>query len=190
MALAIVTDTGAAELTPAVRRVLLATDLGPVSSAAESAAIDLAAAASASLVILSVIEPARLRLPGGLFVQRVDQVRGTREVRASALAERARMAGIPVQFLIWEGDPAESILEVAVAEEVDAVVMGSHSRGRLGRLLLGSVSSRVVEGARCQVYIARGDELVRHEAHHGDPAPADVPDREPDPRRQPDGSRP
>jgi nucleotide-binding universal stress UspA family protein len=100
----------------------------------------------------------------------MDQVRATRETAASALTARARAAGISTQFLIWEGDPGESILDVAEAEHVDAVVLGSHGRGRIGRLLLGSVSARVVESGRCTVFIARGDRLLRHPPAQEGPA--------------------
>jgi nucleotide-binding universal stress UspA family protein len=153
-----------------VRRILLATDLTEISGPAESAAIELARHSGATLVILNVIDPARLRLPGGRFLIRMDQVRATRETAASALTARARAAGISTQFLIWEGDPGESILDVAEAEHVDAVVLGSHGRGRIGRLLLGSVSARVVESGRCTVFIARGDRLLRHPPAQEDPA--------------------
>lgn len=168
MALARVVDEPLQGTPPALlRRVLLATDLGEVSAPAEQAAIDLARRSGAALLILNVIDPARLRLPGGLFLARMDQVRSGREAAAGALLARARSAGVPAHVLIWEGEPGESILEVAAAEEVDAVVLGSHGRGRVARIVLGSVSARVVEGARWTVFIAQGDRLLRHEPGRG-----------------------
>lgn len=153
-----------------IGRILLATDLGDVSAAAERTAIELAARFRASLVILSVIDPARLRLPNGPFFARVDQVRARREIAAGALVDRARAAGVRTSFLIWQGEPGESILEVAEAEQVDAIVLGSHGRGRIGRFLLGSVSARVTHAARWPVFIARDDEVHRHDPADGDPS--------------------
>jgi nucleotide-binding universal stress UspA family protein len=58
-----------------------------------------------------------------------------------------------VTSLVWEGDPAESILEAAAAEGAEVIVLGSHARGRIGRLLRGSVSHRVVRDAHVPVVV-------------------------------------
>jgi nucleotide-binding universal stress UspA family protein len=64
-----------------------------------------------------------------------------------------------VSFLIWEGDPGESIVEAARAEHADLIVVGSHGRGGVGRFLIGSVSDHVVRHAPCPVMVVRrGDE--------------------------------
>jgi nucleotide-binding universal stress UspA family protein len=146
------------EATP--RRVLLATDTSSASGSAEEAAIELAARVGASLIVLSVIDPSRLRLPGGLFHTRVDQVRAQRETAVTGIVEEARQRGIAAQFLIWEGDPGASVVEAALAEGADVIVVGSHARGPFGRLLLGSVSSFVVDhGGRPVVVIRPGQRL-------------------------------
>jgi nucleotide-binding universal stress UspA family protein len=146
------------EATP--RRVLLATDTSSASGSAEKAAIELAARVGASLIVLSVIDPSRLRLPGGLFHTRVDQVRAQREAAVTGIVEEARRRGIAAQFLIWEGDPGTSVVEAALAEGADVIVVGSHARGPFGRLLLGSVSSFVVDhGGRRVVVIPPGRRL-------------------------------
>ena len=59
-------------------------------------------------------------------------------------------------FLVWEGDPAEAILAASEAEGVDAIVLGSHGRGLLGRLVLGSTSDRVSAQATCRVLVVEG----------------------------------
>jgi nucleotide-binding universal stress UspA family protein len=150
--------------------VLLATDLGPTSDGAEAAAIDLAAERGVPLVILSVIDPNRLRLPGGIWHTRMDQERGEREAAARWVVERARARGVEARYLIWEGRPGESILEAATAEGAELIVVGSHNRGRVGRLLLGSVSQHVVDRANRPVVVVDPN---------GNPAPrrrvADVP---------------
>ena len=136
-----------------VRRVLLATDLSPASEAAAREAIRLASDSHAELVVLSVIDPGRLRLPGGLFLRRVDQERARIETEARILVARARAASVRATFLIWEGDPAEAILAAATAESVDLIVIGSHGRGPLGRFVLGSTSASVSELASCRVLV-------------------------------------
>ena len=136
-----------------VRRVLLATDLSSASEAAAIEAIRLAGDSHAELVVLSVIDPGRLRLPGGLFLRRVDQERARVEKAAQLLVARARAAGATATFLVWEGDPAEVILAASESENVDAIVLGSRGRGLLGRLVLGSISARVSELATCRVVV-------------------------------------
>ena len=155
------TTTEAETRQPRPQRILVATDGTPTSSGAEQAAVELAALERATLIVLSVIDPSRLRLPGGLFVSRVDQVRAERERELSKLVDRARQSGVSAQFLIWQGDPGTVVLEAAEAEHADLVVVGSHDRGPVGRLLLGSVSSHVVAHAAVPVLVIRpGQPLV------------------------------
>ena len=139
------------------RTVVLATDLSPTSEAATTAALDLAGTLGARLLAVSVIDPRSLRLPGGLYRQRVDQVRGDRERVAQALVARGRSAGVAVDFLVWEGDPGEAIIEAAAAEGADMIVDGSHGRGTVGRFLIGSVSDHVVRNAPCPVLVVRSN---------------------------------
>lgn len=142
-------------LTGGIRRILLATDLSPASEGAALQALDLAHDLVAELLIVSVIDPGTLRLPGGRFGARVDQVRTSREAAAQDLVSRGRAAGVRVNFLIWEGDPGESIVEAARSEQVDLVVVGSHGRGSMGRFFIGSVSDHVVRHAHCPVLVVR-----------------------------------
>lgn len=136
---------------------LLATDLSPASAAATEWALDLAHRLGAALLAVSVIDPGALRLPGGRFGARVDQVRADREREAQALVRRGRELGVAVTFLIWQGDPGEVIVEAARSEGVEMIVVGSHGRRGVERALLGSVSDHVVRHAPCPVLVVRSD---------------------------------
>jgi nucleotide-binding universal stress UspA family protein len=138
------------------RRILLATDLSVASGRAADEAIRQAAASDAELIVLSVIDPGGLRLPGGIFVRRVDQERSRIDAAVQGLVRRARAAGARATFLVWEGDPAEAILAASESENIDTIILGSHGRGLLGRLVLGSTSTRVSEQARCRVLVVAG----------------------------------
>ena len=105
--------------------------------------------------MVSVIDPGSLKMPGGRYRARVDQVRERREQLAQGLVDRGREEGLAVSFLIWTGDPGDMIVEAAEAERADMVLVGSHGRGPVGRLLLGSVSEHVVRNARCPVLVVR-----------------------------------
>jgi nucleotide-binding universal stress UspA family protein len=143
-----------------IRRILLATDLSPASEGAAMQALDLAHDLGADLLIVSVIDPRSLRLPGGRFGVRVDQVRTGRETAAQELVSRGRAAGVRVNFLIWDGDPGESIVDAARSEQVDLIVVGSHGRGQVGRFLIGSVSDHVVRHAHCPVLVVRAQSTL------------------------------
>jgi nucleotide-binding universal stress UspA family protein len=139
---------------------LLATDLSEASESATEQAFDLAARLGSRLLIVSVIDPGSLLLPGGRFRARVDQVRARREQLAQALVERGREEGVEVSFLVWTGDPGDMIVEAAEAEHADMVLVGSHGRGVVGRFLLGSVSEHVVRHAPCPVLVVRPREVA------------------------------
>jgi len=137
------------------RHVLLATDLSPASAPATEEAIAIARRTGSRLTVLSVIDPRILRLPGGRFLRRVDQEQSRVEAGVQELVMRARASAIPSTFLIWRGEPSETILEAAEAEDVDLVVMGSHGRGRVGRLVLGSTSTRVSTLSKRRVLVVQ-----------------------------------
>ncbi len=137
--------------------ILLGTDFGPASAAAERSAIERAKREGSPLLAVHAIDPGGLRLPGGRFRQRFDQVRDERNRDAARLVDRARAAGVHVQVLIWNGDPVTCLVEAALAEGASRIVVGSHGRGRIGRAIAGSVSMSVSERAPCPVEVIRAD---------------------------------
>lgn len=137
---------------PAIRRVLLAVDQRTAAKGSVDEALRLAALEHAELIVLSVLEPSNLHLPGGL-TRRVDQERDRLETGARAIVGRAREAGLSATYLIWEGDPAETILEASYAEGADVIVLGSRPRTDLRRILHGSVSDYVTRTASCEVVV-------------------------------------
>ncbi|MBE0511039.1 MAG: universal stress protein [Chromatiales bacterium] len=78
---------------------------------------------------------------------------------ARHLAERIRVrmqdAPQPVELVVRVGEPDEVILTVTSDRQADMIVMGSHGRTGLDRLLLGSVSSKVIGQAVCPVLVVR-----------------------------------
>ena len=134
------------------RRILLAVDQTASSRDAASEAVELARAEGAELVVLSVVEQHNLHIPGGR-PRRVDQERDRLAAGAQSIVQQARAAGVRATYLIWEGEPAESILEASVAEEADVIVLGSRPRTNLRRLILGSVSAVVSTRATCEVIV-------------------------------------
>jgi nucleotide-binding universal stress UspA family protein len=130
-----------------IETILLATDASAASQAAEDEAIDLAARLGGRLVVLSVVSG-------------VPSVRSSRELAVEAIVQRARAGGASATGLTWDGDAGESIVEASESEAADLIVVGTHERGAVGRLVLGSVSDHVVRHARCPVMVVRPTRVV------------------------------
>lgn len=75
------------------------------------------------------------------------------------LAERARAAGLRCEVVVRPGLAADQILAFTREREIDRIVMGTHSPGPIGKLLVGSVAEAVLRTAAVPVYIV-GPEVV------------------------------
>jgi nucleotide-binding universal stress UspA family protein len=75
------------------------------------------------------------------------------------LAERVRAAGLKCEVVVRPGLPADQILNFAREREIDRIVMGTHSPGPIGKLLVGSVAEAVLRSATAPVYIV-GPQVV------------------------------
>jgi nucleotide-binding universal stress UspA family protein len=62
---------------------------------------------------------------------------------------------VPVETAVLEGSPSREIVRYAEAQDCDLVVMGTHGRGGIDRLLLGSVAERVVRASEVPVLTVR-----------------------------------
>ena len=125
-----------------IETILLATDASRASEAAEEQAIELAARLGSRLVVVSAVSGS-------------PEVRSARLLAVERVVLRARAGGADAASLTWDGDAGESIVEAAAAEHADLIVVGTHGRGAVGRLFLGSVSDHVVRHARCPVMVVR-----------------------------------
>ncbi len=125
-----------------IETILLATDTSPASVAAEDHAIELAERLGARLLVVSVVAG-------------TPSIREARQLAIEKIVQRARGIGADAQGMTWDGPAGESIVDVAEAEAADLIVVGTHDRGAVGRLFLGSVSDHVVRHARCPVMVVR-----------------------------------
>lgn len=74
----------------------------------------------------------------------------------ATVEEAAKTAGIEVEFITLEGNPAEKILNFAEKQDIDMIVVGSLGKTVTERFLLGSVSERVVRNAKVPVLVVHG----------------------------------
>jgi nucleotide-binding universal stress UspA family protein len=79
--------------------------------------------------------------------------------RLEPLADRARAAGLRCEIVVRPGLPADQILAYARERIIDRIVMGTHSPGPIGKLLVGSVAEAVLRTSNVPVFIV-GPEVV------------------------------
>lgn len=76
------------------------------------------------------------------------------------LAERVRQAGVRCEIVVRAGLPADQILSFTRERQIDRVVMGTHSPGPIGKVLVGSVAEAVLRRSTTPVYIVGPDVVV------------------------------
>jgi nucleotide-binding universal stress UspA family protein len=81
--------------------------------------------------------------------------RGAREMM-TRIQQELRDLELPIQTEVALGDPREVILRVAEEQSADLIVVGSHGRSGIPKLLMGSVASHVVTHATCNVLVVKG----------------------------------
>jgi nucleotide-binding universal stress UspA family protein len=81
----------------------------------------------------------------------------TEMTQLEPLAQRVRKAGIPCEVVVRPGLAVDQILAFLREREIDRVVMGTHSPGPIGKLLVGSVAEAVLRTAKVPVYIVGPD---------------------------------
>jgi universal stress protein A len=142
------------------KRILVPMDFSPPSDAALEYARSVAARYGSSLHLLHVAEdPYRAFYSAEVFVPEIEGLR--EEILSDTdkrLKDRMRPSDVTelhatAQSII--GTPAGSIVEYAARHDIDLIVMGTHGRGGMAHLLMGSVAERVVRTAPCPVLTVR-----------------------------------
>lgn len=98
-------------------------------------------------------------------------IRDYTEIAESA-ARRLRQAGLRASALAAQGDPAATIISIAEKSQAELIVLGTHGRTGLRRVLLGSVARNVMLHAHCSVLVVRRPGV----AHPATPTPGSAPE--------------
>lgn len=144
-------------------RILLAVDDSQHSSAATQNLLERPWPSGTRVAVLSVA-PTALLVPGpyageGMALTYANLTRSMMGGAQAAADKVAAMllAGAPldVETIVREGDPRREIVEAAKDWDADLIVVGSHGRTGIQRLILGSVAEYVVRHAACSVEVSR-----------------------------------
>jgi nucleotide-binding universal stress UspA family protein len=148
----------AAEL--AFKSIVVATDGSPYSTAAASEAIGLAKRNGSELTVISVV-PAEIATPTDIdFTMNQRELIAEKEMHnaeknAKAVKEAAQKEGVPVKAFVMSGKPSDAIIQIAQERKADLIVLGSHGRTGVERLLMGSVAERVIVLASTPVLVVK-----------------------------------
>ena len=142
------------------RRILAATDFSSGSTPAVALAAEHARRVGARLTVACSIERqmrvAREMTSFGATYGFVEhELADLREKARARLAEQLEAVAAHAETLVLEGKPAAAIVQAAVENDADLVVVGASGASGLRRLLLGSVAERVVRATPCSVLVAR-----------------------------------
>jgi nucleotide-binding universal stress UspA family protein len=139
------------------RKIVFATDFSPSSEAALATAVSLAREGNGTLVLVHVQEPPMAFGGGEAYIGPTETEEELSEMLRNLVGEDA---GITVERRIVVGEPAHEIVRLAEEDSGDLIVIGSHGRTGVTRLLMGSVAEAVVRRAKCPVLTVKQPEAA------------------------------
>jgi nucleotide-binding universal stress UspA family protein len=140
-------------------KMLHPTDFSECAEKARAHATELARALGAEVILFHVSVETPLYAEGLMGMKEVREIYDAQRKWAGetleARAAEMRNAGVTARWEMAVGAPWEEIVRAAEKEGVDLIVMGTHGRRGLDRLLLGSVANKVIRTANCPVLTVR-----------------------------------
>ena len=131
------------------KKILFPTDFSHASDAALAMASSLARDQEAKLLIAHVEEPPPAYGSGKLYYGLPDP--GYEELKNMLDNVVPADPQVGYEHRLITGEPASAIVDLAKQEHVDLIVMGTHGRAGVSRLLMGSIAEAVVRQAPCPV---------------------------------------
>lgn len=117
---------------------------------------------NARFIVLSAVPTATAAyaVPGepgayGAYTEAIEELTKAHEEFTALAEHELRAAGLQTEARVAPGDPGPVIAEFAEKEKVDLVVVGSHGRSGISKLLMGSVASHVIAHAPCSVLVVK-----------------------------------
>jgi nucleotide-binding universal stress UspA family protein len=142
-----------------IKRILFPTDFSEGALNALPYAVDMAKNYGAKLYLLHVIYD--IATASGLYVPHISVDEMYKELESGARKElekfglEARKDLKDVEYTVIRGVPYEEILKFVQEKKIDLIVIGTHGRKGLDRVLFGSTAERVVRNASCPVLTVR-----------------------------------
>lgn len=144
-----------------IRSILLPTDFSDCGNYALRYATSLARTFDATIICIHVIEPMVPTVGYSGMTEPLpiaditDQLEDSAERELPKLAAYKECEGLQVEEVIAHGEAASEIVRAAKDRNVDLIVVSSHGRTGLGRILFGSTAEAVVRHASCPVLVVK-----------------------------------
>jgi nucleotide-binding universal stress UspA family protein len=141
-------------------KILIALDASTYSDRALEFVARMRWPAGSRVIVLSVLQPVASTLaapyePGVVPVGDLEGLRQELESLVAGAERTLREVGFSTEARVLTGDPRETLIDVARSERADLIVVGSHGRTGIAKMMLGSVSSHVVTHAPCSVLVVK-----------------------------------
>lgn len=142
------------------KRIIVATDGSKYSEAAVREAIGIAKRCGSALIAISVV-PSEAASPFDIVhTEMMKEDIAEKELKMAECTirdfkEASEKEGVSVTGLIYSGKPFEAIINTAKEKKADLIVVGSHGRTGISKLLMGSVTERVIGLAECAVLVVK-----------------------------------
>jgi nucleotide-binding universal stress UspA family protein len=145
------------------KHVLICTDGSPVSNKAAMAGIALASALGAKVTAYYAIEQLQLIYADEGYMMNQKTIDGFEEAarkvgqkRVDAIGKMAKAAGVPFASVVTKAyTPYEGIIDAAKKRKCDVIFMASHGRRGFSKLIMGSVTQKVLMHSRIPVVVYR-----------------------------------
>jgi nucleotide-binding universal stress UspA family protein len=142
-------------------KILIAVDDSPHAQAAVAWVKSMRWPAGTSMRVLSVMRPqvsavSEVYVPAAPYEQAMwDEQHRHHETLAMEARRSLQAPGLTIDAQVLVGDPRVAIVDEARATNADLVVVGSHGRSGIAKLLMGSVAAHVVTHAPCSVVVIK-----------------------------------
>lgn len=141
------------------QNIIFATDGSPTSQAAGKYAAQLATQLGARITLIYVFEPIKYALPEGYVPYTPEQLNEMtdhfEQMLRTGKEELAALGATDVETRLLQGAAADEICDFAKRQGADLIVVGTHGRGLVERVILGSVAEKVVRNATIPVLTIR-----------------------------------
>jgi len=142
------------------RHILVATDGSQYGDVAAAAAVNMAKQLGSRLTALSVVHSESMSPMDIVSSQMQRDLIAEKEMKEAGqnvkkVKEVAVQAGIKTDGLIMGGKPSEAIIQTAKDRQADLIVLGSHGKTGVEKLLMGSVAERVIVLSSCPVLVVK-----------------------------------
>jgi|SRR5664280_356936 nucleotide-binding universal stress UspA family protein len=143
----------------AIQNVLFATDFSVASNAALPFALEFASRYNATLFLAHAVPPMPAVVPVEPVPDQTELLRRGAEREMEKFVSLAELKDVPHQSIVMDGEVWDVIRQIVADRRIDLVVLGTHGRGVLHKLIIGSVAEEIYRTVKCPV-LTIGPEVI------------------------------